>query len=261
MEVLDFNVFLSPFDVWTAAITAAPHVSGSGDEGGEIATSDLSCTIRALRRACRSRSVILGSNRAMTPLPARPKAYRSVRNGDRDRCYRGQGPARQRRPGLRHHQRRRLGRPGTPSGGLFGGITIVNPAGGGAFSQAATALANFNPTAAYQTTGSLSPQYSDAVPVSNVIQGTKLYSSVWGNGNNAVTAVLLGNAITNEYVLDAGTKSQTSWVITMPTKYAYVNGAVTVPPFTSKYVSKKGACEPTFGVVFNREEASRRTYL
>ena len=42
----------------------------------------------------------------------------------------------------------------------------------------------------------------------------------------------------------------------MPTKYAYVNSDPAVPPFTNTYVSKEGACEPTFAVVFNREEAA-----
>jgi hypothetical protein len=43
----------------------------------------------------------------------------------------------------------------------------------------------------------------------------------------------------------------------MPTKYAYVNGAgAPFLPFTNRYVSKTGACEPTFAVVFNREEAA-----
>ncbi len=91
-----------------------------------------------------------------------------------------------------------------------------------------------------------------------MIQGSTLYSTVWpglNGGNNAVTAVLLGNSVTNEYVLDAGTKSQTSWIITMPTKYVYVNSIVAIPPFTSKYTALIGACEPTFGVVFDREES------
>jgi hypothetical protein len=90
-----------------------------------------------------------------------------------------------------------------------------------------------------------------------VIQDSTLYSSVWLNGNDAVTATLLGNAVTNEYVLDTGTKSQTSWIITMPTKYAYVNGVgAPIRPFTKAYTTVTGACEPTFGVVFNREEAA-----
>src|SRR4029453_7069312 len=122
------------------------------------------------------------------------------------------------------------------TGGLFGGVIIVNPAGGGAFSQAATALANFNPGLNYQPAGGPSPQYGDAIPVSDVIQDNFLYSTVWPNGNDAVTATLLGNAVTNEYVLDTGTKSQTSWIITMPTKYAYVNGVgAPIRPFTKAY--------------------------
>ena len=33
-EVLDFNVFLSPFDVWTASITPGPVVNPPGGQGG-----------------------------------------------------------------------------------------------------------------------------------------------------------------------------------------------------------------------------------
>jgi hypothetical protein len=39
VEVLDFNVFLSPFDVWTA--TVSPTSAG----GAQISTTDKSCTI------------------------------------------------------------------------------------------------------------------------------------------------------------------------------------------------------------------------
>src|SRR5580765_1549402 len=43
-EVIDFNLFLSPFDVWTAAINPQPVVSG-GVGGGRLITFDKSCTI------------------------------------------------------------------------------------------------------------------------------------------------------------------------------------------------------------------------
>ena len=45
-EVLDFNLYLSPFDHWSAAITADPN----GD-GGAIVTVDTSCTVPALGSA------------------------------------------------------------------------------------------------------------------------------------------------------------------------------------------------------------------
>jgi hypothetical protein len=49
-EVLDFNVFLSPWDVWTGVITpgpvATPVANGTANPGGaQISTSDNSCTI------------------------------------------------------------------------------------------------------------------------------------------------------------------------------------------------------------------------
>jgi len=259
VEVLDFNVFLSPFDVWTATLTPAPFVSGTPGGGAQISTTDKSCTIPT-------------SLQAGTPEPFRTTLFEA---GDNAVARTGEGyfeifemstetgttaakathvsgvPA----CGITEAGALADARPAT--GGLFGGVIIVNPAGGGAFSQAATALANFNPALGYQPAGGPSPQYVDAVPISNVIQDNLLFSSVWANGNDAVTATLLGNAVTNEYVLDTGTKSQTSWIITMPTKYAYVNGpGAPIRPFTKAYVSVTGACEPTFAVVFNREEAA-----
>jgi hypothetical protein len=253
VEVLDFNVFLSPFDVWTATVT--PTAAG----GAQISTTDKSCTIpdslRAGTAAEFRTTLITDADNAVTRTA---EGYFEIfemstevgTTATNATHVSGVPPC-----GITNAQALIDQAPAT--GGLFGGVIIVNPAGGGAFSQAATALANFNPAPSYQTTGSLSPQYADAVPVSNVIQNGTLFSSVWANGNDAVTATLLGNAVTNEYVLDAGTKSQTSWIITMPTKYAYVNGTdAPIDPFTSTYKSGVGACEATFAVVFNREEAA-----
>ena len=40
VEVLDFNVFLSPFDVWTAAITPGPTINPPPDRYGRSGRSD-----------------------------------------------------------------------------------------------------------------------------------------------------------------------------------------------------------------------------
>ena len=109
-------------------------------------------------------------------------------------------------------------------------MVILSPAGGGAFSQSATALANFSTTADYESTGSDRPTY--ATPLADQQRDhRRLAVSVGldrrprpGRGFNAVTAVLMADRVTNEYVLDAGSKSQTTWIMTFPTKYAYVNG-------------------------------------
>lgn len=44
-EVLDFNLYLSPFDVWTGAAISPPIVSGSPPGPGALITNDTSCTV------------------------------------------------------------------------------------------------------------------------------------------------------------------------------------------------------------------------
>ena len=257
VEVLDFNVFLSPFDVWTAAIT--PTAAG----GAQIATSDTSCTIptfptdaavpfRTLSLESTDNGVTRTSEGYFEIFEMATYADDSVigenskhSGGVPKDCTKiNDTVAEDEADGLQ--------------GGLYGGVTILSPAGGGAWSNAATALANFGTDEIYASTGSTLPSYNDADPVSNVIIGSNLFQSGWGtSGVDAVTAVLMANAVSNEYVLDVGSKSQTTWILTFPTKFAYVNGTdAPFLPFTEKYVTKVGACEPFYGVVFDREEAS-----
>lgn len=269
-EVLDFNVFLSPFDVWTAAITPSPVISGTpaGVYGAHISTSDKSCTIptfpangvdfRTLELesgdngVVRTREGYFEIFEMATYDIASVTAINSTHSGGVPKdCTKvtDATAASEQLP---------------PSGGLFGNEIILSPAGGGAFSQSATALANFSDSANYQNTGSDLPNFSNASPpISNVIVGGSLFQSDWTfgtgptPGDDAVSAVLAANRVTNEYVLDAGSKSQTSWILTFATKRPYVNGTGSpFPPFTSKWDSKLGACEAFYGVVFNREEGS-----
>jgi hypothetical protein len=63
--------------------------------------------------------------------------------------------------------------------------------------------------------------------------------------------------VANEYVLDPLSKSQTTWIMTFPTKQPHTTGTTApIAPFTSKYVTKVGACENFYGIVFDREEGS-----
>ena len=58
----------------------------------------------------------------------------------------------------------------------------------------------------------------------------------------------------NEYILDTGTKSNTDWVLTFPTKNRYVTSAAAMSPFTN-VLTTGGACETIGFGYFNREEA------
>jgi len=268
LEVLDFNVFLSPFDVWTAAITPGPVVNPGGGQGaGHIATSDKSCTIPTFPangvdfRTLTFESTDNGVSRTtegyfevFEMATYNDTSITAVNSKHASGVPKNCSLVTDTTATLEQQP---------PQGGLFGNMVILSPAGGGAFSQSATALANFSTVANYQTTGSDNPNYSDAnPPISNVISGPFLFQSDWTGaggpspGDDAVAAVLLADRVTNEYVLDAGSKSQTTWIMTFPVKYAYVNSNPAFRPFTERYITKVGACEPFFGVVFDREEAS-----
>jgi hypothetical protein len=151
-------------------------------------------------------------------------------------------------------------------GGLFGGVTIVNPAGGGATTQDATPLANFYPAnyAQYYNTSSPGPTYNDAVATSALVSGGTFYLSQWPGsgfikgGVQAVTAVLTANQVLNEYVLDTGTLSATEWVLTSPTKFMHTDHAAPADaPYTSVWKGAGvGACEGFTAIIFNREEGT-----
>jgi len=257
-EVLDFNVFLSPYDVWTAAVTP------TADGGAQIATTDTSCTIPKFTSgvpvAFRTTQLESGDNGVARTAEGYFEVFEMATYTDASII----GVNAKHSGGVPKDCSKVTDTVASleqqaPNGGLFGGLTILSPAGGGMFTQDATALANFSTVPAYATTGSTAPTYANASPaISNVIVDKLLYQSSWAAGTPlAVTAALMAERVTNEYVLDVGSKSATTWILTFPTKQPHVNGAsAPIKPFTSKYVSKVGACENFYGVVFDREESS-----
>jgi hypothetical protein len=258
-EVLDFNLFLSANDVWTAAITPA------GGGGAQIATSDLSCTIPAFSGPQPFLTGALsdgGGNTAARTAEGYFEIFEMVDYAA--------GSAQQK--AVTHDQTKTPPKPTCaiddnsaavglpPGGGLMGAVVIVNPTAGGAFTQNATALDNFNNfQTIYRSTQSAGPDYSNAFPFSStVMSGTGLYTASWATAADAVTSVLMSDAIFNEFALDptAG-PAATNWVITHPTKYLYVNGISPVRPFTSVWNSKTAtACETVQVSLFNREETA-----
>jgi hypothetical protein len=178
VEVLDFNVFLSPFDVWTSSIT--PTSAG----GAQITTSDRSCTIPSFY-----------SNGVAQQVPFRTITFES---GDNSAARTSEGyfeifemTTYDATSIIGINATHVNGVPkdcsqvtdttallgvNPPTGGLFGSEIILSPAGGGAFGQAATALDNFNNQGQYFATTSLAPTYANANPaISNTISGTRLY--------------------------------------------------------------------------------------
>jgi hypothetical protein len=265
-EVLDFNVFLSPFDMWTASVV--PTTDGAG-----VATQDSSCTIPSF-----------------TPgvvVPFRNLKYSGTNadtGGDSlDRTREGYvevlematyATGTKIHAGSLHSQS--TGKPIDCSlvtdanaaaeasgvlGGVAGTLQLINPGAGASASWNPVALDNFYPAipgfSIYRDTGSPNPDMTDSGTTSAVKSGTTLtVSTGWAPGSaDAVSAVLMHNAIMNEYILDNGTASKTDWVITMPTKNAYVSvgSGSARAPFQSNFAAGK-SCDDVAMVLWDREE-------
>ena len=78
---------------------------------------------------------------------------------------------------------------------------------------------------------------------------------------DAVSAVLMHDRVMNEFVLDAGTKSGTDWVLTFPTKRFYVNvGTGSAPKlFQRNFNATAGACDDVLLNIYDREERTTST--
>jgi hypothetical protein len=270
-EVLDFNLFLSPKDVWTAGIV--PFGSGAG-----IITNDNSCTIPAIPAAGKAFvNFAYTADGAGTSLDRTREGYveiiematfddasdtaanvthiNSVPPGCDDQTD-ALASAEALPPGLPDQDGR---------SGIFGGITLINVGSGAAYTEDAVALDNFSDTVLYTNAGSVLPDLSNASPpVSVLFANNFVYNSFWtGNPADPVSALLMHDHIMNEFVLDAGTNSGTDWVVTMPTKRFYVSngtGAAS-PPFQRNFNKTDGACDDVDLAIYDREENTTSTPL
>ena len=277
-EVLDFNVFLSKKDVWTAAII--PSSSG----GGRIVSFDKSCTIPDNTLLAAGVDFVnfayTGSqdDKGGSGLDRTKEGYVEIIEMATFPTYSctsiqvthvGGVPfdcAGLSDAGASADQR-------SASGGLFGGMSIINVGSGRDVTEDAIALQRFNRGPLYTPAGSILPNLADVAPKVSVTLGVEprfasdlgVYASKWPtpqyNPADPVSAVLMHNAVMNEYVLDPGTKSGTDWVVTFPTKRFYVNvGTGSAPKlFQRNFNDGAGACDDITLNIYDREERTTST--
>jgi hypothetical protein len=255
-EVLDFNLYLSAKDVWTAAII--PTTEGAG-----IFTADKSCTTPVVSSSAASPSHFVnfayaGSNddKAGTSLDRTREGYvEIIEMGDVTGATAAAVTHASGVPACTP-----LGGasadtvPGT--GGLFGGITLINVLKGEDFALDAVALEGFSAKALWNPAGSILPTLADVNPkTSLVVTGTNAYITDWtaGFAVDPVSAVIMHNNLYNEFVLDAATKSGTDWVVTFPTKREYYTGTTVLKLFQSNFTAT-GACDDVVITQYDREE-------
>jgi len=285
-EVLDFNLFLSPNDVWTGAIVATA-------DGARIATNDNSCVT---------------PNDLFTRAPGVLEAFKNYQYTAAPYSLAGTSLDRTREGyveilemavvtlasvvGYMTHNSAGIpancsaldpldnftGNTSTvrfpntgaamtvpPTGGLAGRMSIINPTTGGNFSYDATSLDTWTTTIQYSEAGNTAPDLGSpgvADAISNVFVNGGVIRSTWTQSIDAVSAALTRDSVTNEFILDSATASSTDWVVTFPTKRGYVtatvaaaqaSGAVAGAPFSNGFTTT-GACDPYAVAIFDREE-------
>ncbi len=279
IEVLDFNLYLSPYDVWVAGLvpTDSTSVGHLGEPTGAILFGDTSC-VPFLNSGQQFLPFAIDASQApfgnvnINLERSRDGHFEMIEMGTLDPSF-GYGAdavhvagtpsdCGQLQANWNGGGAWDVPSGGDPtvellpvSGGLFGSASIIDVAEGTDVTYNAEALENFWVAGTIQHTapGSLLPSLASGDVTSTVFANGGLATSTWSIGAEAVTAVFMQDELYNEYSLDPNVAGKTEWVITFPTKRFHVNGAVAVPPFTEVWDGEQ-ACEPYGVLVWDREE-------
>jgi len=245
-EVLDFNLFLSPFDVWTATVFPLSTVS-AGSTAAAIASFDNSCTAPKFQQG-----TINGTG------------YQQFLNYAYTGIYEDTGPIGLDRTREGHFEMISMADLGgtvatdvthvngvppdcedaesdfeapdtitAPTSGLFGSAAILNAAQGTFYSYTADAIDGFTSVPLNTTTGSLSPSLSDVADAGGLFATsyvfddgalvTSTYPAGGTTGIDAVSSLFMASNIYNEYEAASNGFSGTDWVVNFPTKRFYVD--------------------------------------
>jgi hypothetical protein len=266
-EVLDFNLFLSKHDVWTAAILPSPT------GGALVGTLDQSCTLPPIPSAGQNfvNFAYVGTqdDKGGASLDRTKEGYVEIiematfaTDSTTSQIVTHVNGV----PGQNSYtcadltDSQAASDATTVQGGIFGGMTLINVNAGTDFTEDAVALDNYVRFGLniYNPPGSVQPDLQQATPaVSQVLANGSVYTSSWSSGTaDPVSAVLMHSNVMNEFVLDAGTHSGTDWVVTFPTKRYYVlKGTGNAPKlFQRNFNQTDGACDDVSLTIYDREE-------
>jgi hypothetical protein len=281
-DVLDFNLYLSPKDVWTASVRFAED-NGNGTGGALVRTSDTSCvfpTEDEFGNQIRGNGVpfrtfgFTGSNAdgATTAVDRVREGYieiiemATIPSGTDlfdDIKHRAGNATTPRTPDcVLVDAGQAIGTVedldlSSPSGGLFGNTSTVSFASGTNTGVDAVAFNDFwadDYSPQIYTPSSESPNLNEGSNLSVVVDNNNTYVTEWDLPIKAFGATIMHSNIMNEYAYTADNVFATDWVVTMPTKRQHVNGSLApVAPFQRKF-TKDGACDDVSLVSYDREE-------
>ena len=297
-EVLDFNLYLSPYDQWSGAVTQTT-------DGAKLITADKSCTMPAIPKEGKEfvnyefsgdKADSIGSDGVFQDGLDRTRVghVEMIEMGvletaafvnavSANHNIAGSAPSNcnllleafesgvwANEAGLNtHFYTDAAGK----SGGLYGHASVLNIEGSTQISYDAVAIDNFlrvetsaGVTVApnHQLTGSVLPSLvSGGNSNATFKNGDQV---AFANSAEAVSAVLMKNNISNDFVLDDARGSETNWVVTFPTKRFHVYGSTagTTPtglaPFAQEWVVADGeACQTINLKAWDNEEYSPKS--
>lgn len=144
------------------------------------------------------------------------------------------------------------------TGGLYGTASIVDPAEANIITYDAVALDNFwdayGLNHAYP--GTTDPNLNNASGEAKFPDGQSIF---FRDGIDAVSAVLMKSTIQNDYLVSDAMKGETNWVVTFPTRHHYVNRPIALAPFTEIWQGESGAPEAVTYEFWDNEEQTLDT--
>jgi len=279
-DVLDFNLYLSPYDVWTAAlIPALSTVNAHIDEPSvKIVMFDKSCTTPAINGQeflpygyTGAFSDNLGENMMRvqegsieifemgTLLGSDANAATHNASGVPASCNTLVGNW---LPPIGKWLESPNDNVEAPdgSGGLFASVSLVDVAEGADMNYDATAIVNFTTEINHRPPGDLPPNLSTGnINKTRITTDDGVISSTWNSPVDAVTALFMQSEIINDFVIEAGIHAETEWVSSYPTKPFYTDPFVSdsetaIAPFNKTVSAPYGSCESHTFMAFNRDQ-------
>ena len=281
-EVMGFNLYLKPFDTWTAAIVPkdSSTIQGYLGQGSAmIQTSDDSCTVPRIQN----------TPQEFTPFGYINNDNYSVNNDD------GQGTQIDRVlegfieviitgevtgtdanlimhsncSGIENHwlpnQQWDIDPttnilPPNDTAGISGTAIIIGVDDGIEFNFAATAIKNFSSETLHEYPVLNSIGLASGNNVNTTIQTSQGFlKTAWNSPIDAVSALLMQDQTYNDYEINPSIKAHSEWIVTYPTKNYYVdpiysNTNTAKAPFSQVLSDNKGACEPLLFTAYDREQ-------
>lgn len=289
-EVLDFNLYMSAYDVWTASL------STNADGNPEMQTTDTTCTVpyiygmggkqeflpyaltdggsQSLSRTTEGHfeMIEMGTLTDEDELSELAATHVNGVPADCGQLVEAWTDPDDTKAGDEGYW---LMDPFTdmdpPSGGLFGGAALINVPLANMVSYDAIALNGYATTVdandvLHQEPGSVLPGLNSGDVTYGVVfldNGAVQNSGNFVRPVDAVSYVFMHDQIMNEYITEVATLAQTEWVVTFPTKHFYVyppssGSVVPVRPFTTLWTAENevgSACEVvSLDTIWDREE-------